>query len=355
MANLLSSRCTCLILRPATSFRLASSAAARSPPPVVESNNSNRSNNSPNSSNEPRTTTERPTRPVQNRPTPHRYDQENPRRTPNNLNRSSQSTSYPTSSTPPVPRIPSARIQNNLDSLPNEARRREELYQANSQRKFGGEKVYALSRERARGDSAFERRGTGMRNQGNQGQGQGQGGRFGEGSTNYTSGTRQPTQRTSNRSSPPETRYDPPLRPVTEYQAPPPSSARPNPKFTNNASPDQSSSRPAPKDRHSTALQRKANDRNRQQAFVPKLIPGQFNKSLSVPGLAKKAVLPVVRGGRVSEEGRGRGKGGRKRAEMQKVVLPDTIRLENLTNILGVPLCPFIFSPLSESSADDYG
>ena len=31
--------------------------------------------------------------------------------------------------------------------------------------------------------------------------------------------------------------------------------------------------------------------------------------------------------------------GKRKRAEMQKVVLPDTIRLENLTNILGVPLC----------------
>lgn len=73
-----------------------------------------------------------------------------------------------------------------------------------------------------------------------------------------------------------------------------------------------------------------------------KLHAGQYNRSLRDQGSERKIVQPVTRGGapRNSEERRGRGMGRPNvRREMKKVVLPSTIRLENLTNILGVKLC----------------
>ena len=329
MASPLLSRCTCLILRPSTTIRLSSSAAARSVP--ANTNNPDRSSATTNGPSAPRETPQRRNGPGGDGRAPHRYDQENPRRTPARSAQFAQSTFYPSSS-PNGPSRTAQRSRDNFEALPNEARRREEVYKANTTRELGG-KAYAMQRERGRGDNAFQKRDEGVRRE--------RGGqmRFGEGTTSYPVGNNRPspTPRRADQS----TTYEPARRTNDSYTPRVDSPAKFGaPRFADSPS----TARSPPKDRHAVAQQQKNQDRQRRdQTFAPKLIPGQFNKSLSVPGVAKKAVQPVVRGGRTNDEGRGRGTGGkRKRAEMQKVVLPDTIRLENLTNILGVPLCAFL-------------
>lgn len=71
------------------------------------------------------------------------------------------------------------------------------------------------------------------------------------------------------------------------------------------------------------------------------MVPGMVNLGTRVQGPKRDQIQPVVRGGAPRSVGGGAG-GQRRRKqkkELKKVTLPSTIRLENLTNLLGVKLC----------------
>lgn len=67
-----------------------------------------------------------------------------------------------------------------------------------------------------------------------------------------------------------------------------------------------------------------------------KMVPGVVNRGTRAVGVDRKTVQPVIRGGSPPK------KTNRPRTRpkiLRKVVLPSTVRVENLTNILGVKLC----------------
>jgi len=89
------------------------------------------------------------------------------------------------------------------------------------------------------------------------------------------------------------------------------------------------------------------------------MVAGMVNSGTRTQGPRRDQVKPVVRGGapRNVGSGGGGGPGQRRRQQkkpLKKVTLPSTIRLENLTNLLGVKLCEFVILPgLSNYSGQD--
>ena len=65
------------------------------------------------------------------------------------------------------------------------------------------------------------------------------------------------------------------------------------------------------------------------------MVPGRVNRGTRAVGVDRSIVQPIVRGGAVKSTRNARNKS----KPMRKVVLPSTLRLENLTNLLGVKLC----------------
>lgn len=74
---------------------------------------------------------------------------------------------------------------------------------------------------------------------------------------------------------------------------------------------------------------------------VKGMVPGMVNLGTRVRGPRRDEVKAVVRGGAPRNSGGGGAgqRGRRQKKELKKVTLPSTIRLENLTNLLGVKLC----------------
>lgn len=96
------------------------------------------------------------------------------------------------------------------------------------------------------------------------------------------------------------------------------------------------------RDRHTAQQSRHTFDRDRSLRPV-KLVAGVYNPSLRSESGLKKGIEPTVRGGLLkSLQARGRGQGKKVVRVMKKVVLPSMIRLENLTNLLGVKLCELL-------------
>lgn len=67
------------------------------------------------------------------------------------------------------------------------------------------------------------------------------------------------------------------------------------------------------------------------------MVPGRVNRNTIAASVDRNTVQPVVRGGAPRGSGPQRGKTRPK--VLKKVTLPSTVRLENLTNLLGVNLC----------------
>jgi hypothetical protein len=200
------------------------------------------------------------------------------------------------------------------DRLTPAEKRREDMARADRVRRAGGEdRLFAQDRERRRVD-ATSRISPGVR-------------------PGYAGST---TRRTVD----PVPRSDRIPRPGDfDYRAaprrPPTVSNQSSPSYvTSNVAYEDTSSTPKSKatDRHAAQVSRHTYDRNRASQ-TPRLIPGGYNASLrSEP--VKKGVQPIVRNGGMIR------KGGKRVAKvLKRVVLPSTIRLENLTNLLGVKLC----------------
>lgn len=70
-----------------------------------------------------------------------------------------------------------------------------------------------------------------------------------------------------------------------------------------------------------------------------RMVPGRINKNTVGQSVDRNKVQPVVRGG--APKGTGARRQPKRPKVLKKVTLPSTVRLENLTNILGVKLCMF--------------
>lgn len=91
--------------------------------------------------------------------------------------------------------------------------------------------------------------------------------------------------------------------------------------------------------RYTNQVARHGLDRSKNQPTnTVKLVAGTYNRSLRDQGSERKIVQPIIRGGAPRKSDGVRIGKKKIRSEMKKVVLPSTIRLENLTNLLGVRL-----------------
>lgn len=68
-----------------------------------------------------------------------------------------------------------------------------------------------------------------------------------------------------------------------------------------------------------------------------RLVPGTVNRGTRAAVTDRKTIQPVVRGGAAKNPNRPRSRP----KVLRRVVLPSTVRLENLTNLLGVRLCVY--------------
>ena len=69
----------------------------------------------------------------------------------------------------------------------------------------------------------------------------------------------------------------------------------------------------------------------------PAMVPGRVNRNTLAESVDRNVVQPVIRGG--APRGTGQQKRKARPKVLKKVTLPSTVRLENLTNLLGVKLC----------------
>ncbi|ORY60386.1 hypothetical protein BCR35DRAFT_355244 [Leucosporidium creatinivorum] len=68
------------------------------------------------------------------------------------------------------------------------------------------------------------------------------------------------------------------------------------------------------------------------------MVPGRVNRNTVAQSVDRNVVQPVVRGGAAQKTGGAGSKRKQQKKELKKVTLPSTVRLENLTNLLGVKL-----------------
>lgn len=73
------------------------------------------------------------------------------------------------------------------------------------------------------------------------------------------------------------------------------------------------------------------------------MVPGRVNRGTISQSVDRNIVQPVVRGGAAPRPAAGGARRKQQRKELKKVTLPSTVRLENLTNLLGVKLCELGF------------